>query len=519
VRKSPRRLLAAFVACGLMSIVATLDVPGSSRAGADTDPTTLTGQGGSFLQPVMNKLFIDDASHLSPLFGSYGLTDNNAGIANVAGSAPGDFTADFAVSERPLTSTEAQTAKANGRSFAYIPIASVPVALATLVPTNNWSIGGSTSITPSGFCQHMPLTTTLLGEIFGQASTPLKNWNDPRITCPEVGGGTLANGNSVQLWANLDPSQSNFALMSLLDSTPGSKADFDNGLKGSGSLTTSDTPSQQWPYAQNAIPFGDQQLIGKLLNINAETNAPSTQASTWALGAITPISSVWTGAPLGVLWNLATAAVQNAQGAFVAPSLAAAQAAQADATMASTNDPTTNNLVTFNANANNAAAYNNFMMAESYLVVPTTGLAQDKAAALAQFVRFVLGSQGQQDIENFGAAPATSAMQAAGLKVAAELNSEAVASATPAIAGGATTTTGASNAPTVTTTGTSDGAPGAVPASTSNTSSSATTAGDSSGGLAFTGTSNLGAWIASGTFLIVCGSWVRRRLKRREDAL
>ena len=62
-----------------------------------------------------------------------------------------------------------------------------------------------------------------------------------------------------------------------------------------------------------------------------------------------PVASVWTGDPLGVPWNLPTAAVQNAQGAYVAPSTAAAAAAEADATLASTSDPTTNNLVTFNA--------------------------------------------------------------------------------------------------------------------------------------------------------------------------
>ena len=388
------------------------------------------------------------------------------------------------------------------------------MALATLVPTNDWSLGGSLSITATGFCQHMPLSTALLGQIFGQASTPLKNWNDSRITCPEVGGGTLANGNSVQLWANLDPSQSNFALMSLLDSTPGSKADFDNGLKGTGSLTTDDTPSQLWPYAQNSIPNGDQLLIGKMLNINAESNAPSTQASTWALGAIAPISSVWTGAPLGVPWNLSTGAVQNAQGAFVAPSLAAAQAAEADATMATTNDPTTNNLVTFNANATDASAYNNYLMAETYLVVPTTGLAADKAAALAQFVRFIVGSQGQQDIKNFGAAPATPAMQTADLAVAAKLNSEAVASAAPAVTAGAATTPAAATSST-------KGAPAAAgtqnsAVGTTDASGSSTTSPSSSGGLAFTGTSHLGVSIAVGASLVALGSLVRRRLMRRE---
>jgi len=54
----------------------------------------------------------------------------------------------------------------------------------------------------------------------------------------------------------------------------------------------------------------------------------------------------------------------------------------------------------------------------SYLIVPTSGLSQAKATALAAFIRFVLGSQGQADVEALGAAPVTPAMVAAGLQVA-----------------------------------------------------------------------------------------------------
>ena len=41
-----------------------------------------------------------------------------------------------------------------------------------------------------------------------------------------------------------------------------------------------------------------------------------------------PVASDWTGDPLGVSWNLPTAAVQNAAGDYVAPSAGAAQAAE-----------------------------------------------------------------------------------------------------------------------------------------------------------------------------------------------
>ena len=137
------------------------------------------------------------------------------------------------------------------------------------------------------------------------------------------------------------------------------------------------------------------------MNVNAETDSPSA-ASSWNVGDVFPLSSVWAGAPQGTPWNIPTAALQNAAGKFVAPSAAAAQASEADATL----DPTTN-LVTFNANANDAAAYNNYMMVESYLVVPTSGLTASKASALAQYIRFVTGPVAASDEETLGAAPPT----------------------------------------------------------------------------------------------------------------
>ena len=460
---------------------------------------------------MLTKLIVDDSSNLSPLYGAFTSTDIDSGIASFVGTAPAQFGTDFAVSERRLTATEAATAKANGRSFAYVPFAETPVAIATLEPTNTWGVSGSVTIAPSDFCQHIPLTTDLLGEIFGyDAASPLQYWNDPRINCPPLGAGG-AKGDGIALWANLDPSMANSALMSLLDSTPSSKAYLDAGLShtGSGALTTDDTPSEHWPYGQNTIPGGDQPLIGKLLDISAQTNAPSETAAFWKLGAVVPISSVWTAAPLGVPWNLMTAAIQNAAGQFVIPSTAAAEASAADATLATTSDPTTDNLVTFNPSTTDAAAYNSYLMEESYLVVPTNGLSAAKAKALAQFVRFVLGPEGQQDIKNFGAAPATAAMVAAGLKVASSLDSESVTTASQS---SASTTAGSTTSP-------AGGSAAAPPASatSADTGSGATGDGSSpSGGLAFTGAPDLGIPIIVGMLLLLMGTLYRRRLKHRE---
>ncbi len=414
------------------------------------------------------------------------------------------------MTERPLTAAEAATATTNGRSFAYVPIAATPVAIATLVPTETWSLSGSLSITSSDFCQHMPMTTLELAQIFGfDAASPLQYWNDQRVNCPPGGAGQ-APQLPIKLWANLDPSRANFALMSLLDSTTPTQTLFAAGLSqpGSGDLTTDTTPSDKWPYGQNTIPGGDQPLIGKLLAINAQTNAPSQTAATWQLGATLPLSSVWTKAPLGVPWNLSTAAVQNQQGAFVPPSTAAAQAALSHATVATTGDPTTNNLVTFNADNSDAAAYNNYLMVESYLVVPTSGLAAAKASALAQLVRFAVGTQGQQIISSFGAAPDTAAMTASGQAVAVTLNAEAV---TTAAASGSTTTTAPGSGATTTTTTT----PAAATAAAGSDSTGSSASSSDSSGLAFTGSANLPTLIGVGLFLAATGELVRRRFRRK----
>jgi hypothetical protein len=298
----------------------------------------------------------------------------------------------------------------------------------------------------------------------------------------------------------------NFALMSLLDSTTSSKAAFQAGLTAAVAVkqaSTSDpTASEHWPYGKT-VPGGDEATFGKLLDLDQRTNQPSTDAALMQLGAIMPVADVWTGNPLGVNWNFPTAAVQNAAGQFVVPSAGAAKAAENDATLASTSDPTTNNLVTFNANASDSAAYNNYLMLQSYLLVPTNGLPADKALALAQFIRFAVGGTGQADIAALGAAGATQAEVTADLAVAQQLDAEAAAS-------------GASTASTTTTTtalaASSTGTPGTsssdVPASTGSTGAGP------GGTLAATG-ENPSLLVGVGLACLICGELARQLLRRR----
>jgi hypothetical protein len=509
-------LLALAVAILVVPVVASSAPP----AAAQTCSDTLVGEGGSTFEPVIDALLINDTASLSPLCPSYTNPKLDNAIADFVGTSPGDFDADYVLSERALTSTESSLAQSNGRSFAYVPFAATPVAIATLVPTASWGATGSTTINSSDFCQ-MSLTVDDLGEIYGfDAASPFQQWSEDigtsaaPLQCSV--SGQSPNSSPLTVWANGDPTMENEALMTLLDSTSSSKGYFDAGLQKASAAdqasTTSDTPSESWPYLENTIPGGDQPLIGKLLNVNPTTNVPDTDAENWQLGSTLPISSVWTGAPLGVAWNLPTAAIQNAQGAFVAPSEKAAAAAQADATLASTSDPTTNSIVTFTSSSTDAVAYNSDLMLEEYLVVPTNTLPADKATALSQLIRFVLGPTGQSEIEGFGAAPATPAMVTAGLKVAAQLSALGLSEAATTTSTSAAASTTADPSSTATTSADSGGSGATATASDSGSG------GQGGSSLASTG-SNPVPLVGVGVVLILIAVPIRRRLLRRTVAL
>lgn len=451
----------------------------------------------------MTKLLHDDADGLNPDYGSYtGTVGVDQAIADFVGTAPGSFTADFAVTDRTLTPDEAAKAAADGRSFAYVPFAASPVALMTLVP--NTSFANSQTILPSEFCQHIPLTLEQLDGLYG--SPAYANWGDSHLFCT-LNPNTPLVSEKIGLWANLDPTMENHALMALLDSTTDSenafKAALTTDLKNMQSTTSDPTPSEHWPLPGSAIAGGDETTIQKLIGFDQTTGKPSTVAAQMTLGAIMPVESDWTGDPLGVVWNLPTAAVQNGAGDYVAPSADAAKAAEGDATLAATSDPTTNNVVTFNASSSDPAAYNNNLMLEGYLVVPMNGLPTDKASGLAQLIRYVVGGKGEADISALGAAPSTAQMVTADLAVAHLLDTEAASASTTTTTTTTTTTAGAA----------ASTATGDTGAAVVNAASS-TASGSSPGGLAVTG-DDPRPFVVLGLSLAVCGELARRVVRRR----
>jgi ABC-type phosphate transport system substrate-binding protein len=478
----------AAVAGALVAVAATAFF-GPARSEAATDPSTLSGEGGSFAKPIVNKLLQDGQGGLGGLSAS--LFDANVDQAR-SDFAKGE--ADFAVSEFPLTADEQATAKAAGRSFAYVPIAASPVAVASVVECETDNTFKSTTM-----CPDLELTVEQLAKLF---TVQIGQWNSAELSTISNGKPIQPNAQSNQVHPELlaDPSASTFTLISTFDAVAAAKTAWDTWL--ANFQGASDAPSETWPTSQGNSG-GDQGLVSLLVPIDEATLQPVANPQSWGQGDLAPVPADWLGAPWDIAAHGMTIAVQNASGAFVSPTVAAASAALADATM----DPATN-LVTFPADgsASDAAAYP--MMTTTYLIVPTTGLSPAKATALANLIQFALGSAGQKDISDLGAAPVSAAMAQAGQAVANELTAEASGTST-------TTTTAAAPPGSGATSGSGTGASNGP--STESTSASATSSADPSAGgpsLAFTG----GApWLpaVAGAGLAVAGSLVRRRLVRR----
>ncbi len=463
---------AALVVAGVGSL------GGAAPASADSGVLTkLLGEGGSFAEPIIDQIQTDGASVVSPLVPQYFDANIDQGRDDFA-----DGTADYAVSELPLTGAEAGTAASIGRSFAYVPFAASPLAIAAVVECSN-----DTVLKPTTMCPNLQLTMTQLAEIFSQQIT---TWGSASLAGISAGNPDAivptSNSNLIYTKNLVDPAASNYELEQAFVDDPQGKVAWDaylNSLK-----ITDDTPSVTWPTS-GGISGGDEALANSLvpLNPDAEVPAPEPNPSEWGQGQVAGLPIDWVGAPR----DIPTIAIQNAAGAFVSPTVAGASAALADATT----DPTTN-LVTFNASTTDTAAYPLTMM--SYLVVPTTGLSAGKATALSNFIQFVLSAKGQADVQSFGAAPVTPAMVTEGLAVAKTVAAET---------GTSTTTTTTTAAPV---SSADNGSSGVV------TSSNGTDASDQSSGptLANTGLDPL-PLLAVGGFLITISLmgrlWARRR--------
>ena len=477
------RFCSGLVVVGLavMSIAAG-NLAAVPRAGADD--ASLFGEGGSFAEPIVNKLEQDGAATIAPLLPGYFNANVDQGREDFASGA-----ADFAVSEFPLTSDEAATAQKNGRSFAYVPFAAQAVAIGTVILCN-----GDSSLQTGTLCPDIQLTVPQLAKVFANAVT---TWNDPTFSQAQGGSPITPTSNSGNIVAlhEVDPNYSTLELATLFENNSVAKPTWEAYL--ALNHVTNDTPGETWPTG-GGQSGGDRTLADDLVPVNETTGIPQQDPQLWGAGDIAPLPSDWLGPPR----NIPTVAIKNPAGTFVSPprpggtvdSMAAAEKYVSI-------DPSTN-WVTFGYSTTDTSVYP--IPAMSYLIVPTSGLDHTKAAALANFIRFVLGSQGQADVQALGAAPVTPAMVSAGLHTADEVAAQSQAPASGSTATGSTTSAGS-------------GSPGA--SSTCSCSSAAATtdaaaASDSGPSLAFTGND---PWplVVLGSVLAIIGLLGRRWLVRR----
>jgi ABC-type phosphate transport system substrate-binding protein len=476
----------ALAATSVFGLAVSAAVPG--RSSAQSSSTTLLAEGGSFELNLMNKLQQDSTSVVSPL--APGFFDANVDQAR-DDFASGE--ADYAVSEFPLTTAEAATAAQNHRSFAYVPFAASAVAIAAVIECSN-----SQTFTPSTLCENLQLTVPQLAKVFTFGVT---QWNDPSLS--QLSGGQPAQvddaSKDIEPINEVDPSASNYALASTFENDATAKPVWEAFL--TQNKVTSDTPSDIWPTGRGGTG-GDFGLANSLVQVNESTGLPQSNPSLWGQGQVAPLPADWLGAPRDIYSSdptkNMTIAIQNAAGKYVLPTVAATTAAVNDASLDSTT-----NLVTFNSVAGDAAAYPIDVM--SYLIVPTSGLSAAKATALAAFIKWVLGSVGQADVQSQGDAPVTTAMVQAGLKVADEVAAEASQTSSST-----TTTTTSTTTPAVTTAATGSG--GSTDGGSSGTGGGADTG--TSSALAYTGGLPLPVILAGVGFLIV-GTPLRRTMRRR----
>jgi ABC-type phosphate transport system substrate-binding protein len=465
--------------------------PGGPASATTPAADTLTGEGGTFAENIIDKLLVDGNSQLAGLTGSYTNVNVDTGRSDFASGQ-----ADFAVSEFPLTSDEQSTASAQQRSFAYVPFAASPVAIAGFVECSN-----DATFKPTTVCPGIQLTLEQLAKLFTQQIA----WNAPGLSTQSIAP-ISNNDDDVTRLVMADPSASTYQLIAAFDSDPNAKSAWDayiNGLPGG----LSDQPAEVWPTHQG-VSDADTGVLDAIEPLNS--SSVPYPPSAWTYGSLAPVPGDWLGAPWNLQANGMTFPIENGAGAYVAPTEAAAAASLADATM----DPKTN-LVTFTNSTTDKAAYP--IMVMSYLIVPTSGLSSTKATALSNFINFVLGSTGQSDIEALGAAPVTGAMQQAGEAVAKEVASQSSQSGssgtTPAVSSsGGTSTSSSGGTGTSGSSGSSSSASGG--SGSSGSSDTSDTSGSSGGSLAYTGAAPMPALIAGGV-LAVLGAAMRRRMRRR----
>jgi len=443
---------------------------GPLRPATAAVPAPLVGAGETWEKLLIDKLQNDSQSVIQPFVPEYNAFGSvQARQAVIAG------TADYAVSEVPPTADEQAQAKAKGRTLAVVPYVGGAIALPFRIVLSSGDDLGS-----------LQLSVPTLAKLF---TGKINGWRDPQITA-DNGTAIAPAGQEYAIVVRRDSNSSTAALISLFLSDPVARPIWNSYAAGFGLAADTlpeayvDTNRQQMPTVTGGCP----EVVRKVAGLDPVTRQPDPSLRPANIGYC---SSSWS---LGIP-SLHSVAVKNPAGQSVLPSSQAIAKQFAGATL----DPVTN-VVKLPYGVNDPEAYP--VPAVSYLVVPVTGLAADKAKALAAFVRFTLTSDvAKKDAVDLGFAPANADWVTAGLKVVAQLEKGATI----------TTTTSSSTSTTLARSGTQT--PLAVAGSSG--SRSGTTGGGSSASLPNTGGKPRWPLVAAGLTLFTMGETVHRRAGRR----
>lgn len=483
-----RRTGLALRATGVLALLTAFAANAPLAAGT-TSASQLVGGGESWAKFTAEKLFTDaiaanQTGGLTKYFNeARGESDARADLATGR--------ADFALTEAPLTPDEQTVATQNHITPAYVPYGSGAVAFVTSIQLDG-NHGGK-------FLSGLRLTIPTLAKIFTHRLTA---WNDPEIVAenPDLADNLQHNLAKTRISAvvRADSSATTTALVAMFKADPDAAAIWNNYVTGH---PMSDP--DKWPADQTSVSVidGSQGVINTVLHLDVATGQPIWGA-TDAMGNIGYVAPAWAtqfGAPVVAVQNLS-------KSQYALPTSAAVSSAlHAGATF----DATTGLYAIDYSKITAADAYPIPLV--SYFIVPVQGVSAGKAAPLASFLKFVLGTTGQQDVASTGMVAATDEALTAGRKVVDALTAVATTTTSSTTTSSTSSTTSTTTRPTTTTTATGGATTTAAPVAGASAGSAG---GDPAGSsLPFTGG---GAWplLASGVLLLSCGEWLVRRARR-----
>jgi len=476
----------------------------------------LFGEGESWPGPAVQELQKQSAEAVAPF--EQVLLD--AGEATARQDLASGL-ADYAVTSVPLSAADTTAATVNGRTVAYVPYMAGAVAVVVALDVDLDHGGGRIS--------QLNLTVPTLAKLF---THNINVWSDPEIVAENPDQTNLGFLKQAQVGfaARKDSSSSTAAMISLFLSDPEAKVIWNAYANSLGAPV--DTPLDAWPNdpvnTAHLLTSGSKGMVDFMLGLDPSDDTKTLPGATsHYIGYLAPSWADRYNAPKATLVSSDAAHLTR---------ISASADSVGKALAAGTVDATTN-LVTLKYGVAGDGAYPAALV--SYLAVPTKGLtATGKAAALANFIRFVLGDAGQKVVADTGYVPVSPALRTAGLAVADQVAAQsgsaaaqtATTTTTTTVGASITTTTVAADSTTSTTSTTTDSTTAALSTAASTPSLAASTSGTpvatsaSSAGsgrlraedlsLPRTGSPPLWPRTATALGMVVIGESLRRRLRR-----